>query len=56
MVSDDAKVTTPRAVAEEFWGLYEQRKGAGGKLQVEMEDPDYYAGVEGFRKHVEGEA
>lgn len=55
MVKDDSKVTTPKAVAETFWELYGQKKGAGGKLQIEMEDPDYYAGVEAFRKHIEGE-
>lgn len=56
VVKDDAKVTTAQAVAEEFWGLYVQKKGAGGKLQVEMEDPEYYDNIEGLRKMVEGES
>lgn len=55
MVTDDAKVTTPQAVAEEFWGLYGQPKGLGGKTSVEMEDPEYYGMVEGMRKQVEGD-
>lgn len=55
LVSDDAKVTTASAVAEQFWQLYSQPKGTKGKRSVEMTDPDYYAGVEGFRKMVEGQ-
>lgn len=54
MISDDAKVTTAAAVADEFWKLYKQPKGVNGQLSVEMDDPDYYPGVEAFRRHVEG--
>lgn len=54
LINDDAKVTTAAAVADQFWKLYEQPKGTKGQLSVEMEDPDYYQGVEAFRKHVEG--
>lgn len=53
-VRDDAKVTSARAVAGEFWKLYEQPKGKEGKISVEMEDLDYLPMVEGFRKQVEG--
>lgn len=55
LVSDDAKVTTASAIAEQFWKLYSQPKGTKGELSVEMLDPDYYEGVEGMRKMVEGE-
>lgn len=54
MVRDDAKVTSARAVAEEFWKLYEQPKGTEGKVGVEINDPDYLPMVEGMRKQVEG--
>lgn len=55
MISDDAKVTTAQRVADEFWKLYSQPKGQKGKMTAELEDPDYYAGVEGLRKYVEGQ-
>ena len=55
LISDNAKVTTAQRVADEFWKLYEQPKGEKGQLVVELEDPDYYAGVEGFRQYVEGQ-
>ena len=54
-VSDEAKVTTARAVAEQFWKLYEQPKGTEGKGSVEMYEPGYEAGIEQIRKAVEGE-
>lgn len=53
-VSDDAKVTSARNVAEEFWKLYGQQKGSQGKFSVEMEDPDYLPMLEGLIKQVEG--
>lgn len=53
-VRDDAKVTSARAVAAEFWKLYGQAKGTEGRFSVEMEDPDYLPMVEGMRKQVEG--
>lgn len=54
IVSPDAKVTTPQAIAEEFWKLYSQKKGTKGKGAVEMHDPGYEEGVAGMRKQVEG--
>ncbi|KAK5070371.1 hypothetical protein LTR64_000042 [Lithohypha guttulata] len=53
-VSDDAKVTTAQAVAEQFWKLYSQEKGKEGEMSVEMRDPDYESGVEELRKMVQG--
>lgn len=55
VVRDESKTTSAKIVAEEFWKLYEQPKGMGGKCSVELEDPDYYDMVEGMRKQVEGE-
>lgn len=55
VVRDEAKVTSAKAVAGEFWKLYEQAKGQEGKVSVEMEDPDYLDMVEGWRKQVEGD-
>ena len=55
IVRDDAKVTTSKAVAAQFWKLYEQKKGVKGEFSVEMDDPDYEDMVEGVRKMVEGE-
>jgi len=55
IVRDDAKVTSSRAVAAQFWKLYEQKKGVKGETSVEMDDPDYEDMIEGVRKMVEGE-
>jgi hypothetical protein len=38
-VSEDAKVTTPRHIADEAWKLFEQK--APGDLDVTITDPDY---------------
>lgn len=54
IVSPEAKVTTPQAIAEQFWKLYSQKKDTRGQGAVEMHDPDYEASVEGMRKQVEG--
>lgn len=45
VVNDQANIT-PRAVAEEFWGLYEQPKGTKGKLSVDMNDPHFLSMME----------
>jgi len=55
VVSDDAKVTSSRAVAAQFWKMYEQKKGVRGENSVEMDDPDYEDMIEGVRKSVEGD-
>lgn len=39
MIRDNSKVTTPRAVAETMWILYQE--GRDGRLSVEMHDPEY---------------
>lgn len=41
IVSENAKVTTPKAIGEQFYKFYEQKKGSQGQLSVEMDDPDY---------------
>lgn len=38
-VSEDAKVTTPRNIAEEAWKLFEQP--APGDIDTTIQDPDY---------------
>lgn len=52
-VSDEAKVTTARAVAEQFYKLYEQKKGTEGEVSVELDDPDYDRQVAEFGKSLE---
>lgn len=46
VVSDDAKVTTARNIAEEAWKLYEQPKEKGD-LDVHIVDPDYAEQMKG---------
>ena len=47
-VAEDAKVTTPRHIAEEAWTLFEQP--APGDIDTTIQDPDYLE----FIKKVEG--
>jgi len=55
VVRDDAKVTSSKNVAAQFWKQYEQKKGVKGEFSVEMDDPDYEGMIEGLRKMVDGE-
>lgn len=40
-VKDEAKVTNARNIAEATWGLFAQKKGENGKLEVTLIDPAY---------------
>lgn len=53
IVSDEAKVTNPRAVGERFYKFYEQKKGTKGQVSVELDDPDYNDQVRAFGKSLE---
>lgn len=53
MVKDNAKVTSAIAIANQFYRLFDQKKGTKGEASVEMDDPDYDQGVAEMGKALE---
>ena len=54
MVKDDAKVTSAKNVAGEFWGLYAGTTEEKGQVSVEIIDPAYEKDVAEMKKAIEG--
>lgn len=54
VVKDDAKVTSAKNVAGEFWGLYAGTAEGKGQVSVDMVDPGYERDMAEMKKAMEG--